>query len=144
MLARMEKQGDGVVIHALRGKASNRRISEETQKQVSKETVRGWMIEGGLWKSHSRKLKEAHPWRPRRSGYGELTQWDTSDQAMEYLKQPDWYDFGPTFACEQLAKRHDIQKTDRSRREAAIPPELADDIETWRKFSADASPRGSP
>src|SRR5208282_1862755 len=60
MLARMEKQGDGVVIHALRGKASNRRISEETQKQ-----------------------------------------------AMEYLKQPDWYDFGPTFASEQLAKRHD-------------------------------------
>jgi DNA-binding Lrp family transcriptional regulator len=108
LLARMEKQGDGVVIHALRGKASNRRISEETQKrameylkqpdwydfgptfaseqlakrhdiQVSKETVRGWMIEGGLWKSHSRKLKEAHPWRERRSGYGELTQWDTSD-----------------------------------------------------------------
>lgn len=33
----------------------------------------------GLWKSHSRKLKEAHPWRQRRSGYGELTQWDTSD-----------------------------------------------------------------
>jgi len=32
-----------------------------------------------LWKSHSRKLKEAHPWRERRSGYGELTQWDTSD-----------------------------------------------------------------
>jgi transposase len=108
LLARMEKQGDGVVIHAMRGKASNRRISEETHKrameylkqpdwydfgptfaseqlakrhdiEVSKETVRGWMIEGGLWKSHSRKLKEAHPWRERRSGYGELTQWDTSD-----------------------------------------------------------------
>jgi hypothetical protein len=47
--------------------------------QVSKETVRGWMIEAGLRESHSRKLKEAHPWRPRRSGYGELTQWDTSD-----------------------------------------------------------------
>jgi transposase len=108
LLARMEKQGDGVVIHALRGKTSNRRISEKTQQrvmeflkqpdwydfgptfaseqlakrhdiQVSKETVRGWMIKGGLWESHSRKLKEAHPWRPRRSCYGELTQWDTSD-----------------------------------------------------------------
>jgi hypothetical protein len=31
---------------------------------VSKETVRGWMIEAGLWESHSRKLKAAHPWRP--------------------------------------------------------------------------------
>jgi integrase len=28
-------------------------------------------------------------------------------------------------------------KTDRSRREAAIPPELADDIETWRAFCVD-------
>lgn len=108
LLTRMEQQGDRVVIHGLRGKASNRRISEETQKRameylrqpdwhdfgptfaseqlakrhdihVSKETVRGWMIEGGLWESHSRKLKNAHPWRPRRSCFGELTQWDTSD-----------------------------------------------------------------
>ena len=29
--------------------------------------------------------------------------------AMEILKQPDWHDFGPTFASEQLAKRHQIQ-----------------------------------
>ena len=28
---------------------------------------------------------------------------------MEILKQPDWHDFGPTFAAEQLAKRHQIQ-----------------------------------
>ena len=112
LLARMDKQGDRVVIHGLRGKVSKRRISEEIQKraleflkqpdwhdfgptfaseqlakrhdiQVNKETVRGWMplsartgIEGGLWKNHSRKLKQAHLWRPRRSGYGELTQWD--------------------------------------------------------------------
>jgi len=108
LLARMERQGDRVVIHGLRGRASNRRIAEATQKSVmeylrqpdwydfgptfaseqlarrhdihvSKETVRGWMIEGGLWESHSGKSKEAHPWRPRRSCYGELTQWDTSD-----------------------------------------------------------------
>jgi len=32
-----------------------------------------------MWRSHSRKLKEVHAWRPRRSGYGELVQWDTSD-----------------------------------------------------------------
>src|ERR1043165_4088106 len=108
LLARMETHGDRVVIHGLRGRPSNRQISEEVQKRVlkylkqpdwydfgptfaseqlakrheihvSKETVRGWMIEGGIWKSYSRKLKEAHPWRPRRSAFGELTQWDTSD-----------------------------------------------------------------
>lgn len=108
LLARMAKDGDRVVIHGLRGKASNRQVAAETRARavgclkqpewhdfgptfaseqlakrhdidVSKETVRGWMIEEGLWKSHGRKLKEAHPWRPRRSSYGELTQWDTSD-----------------------------------------------------------------
>jgi hypothetical protein len=30
-------------------------------------------------------------------------------QAIEILKQPDWHDFGPTFAAEQLAKRHRIR-----------------------------------
>lgn len=122
LLVRLEEQGDIAVIHGLRGKVSNRRLAEETRQRameflkqpewydfgptfaseqlgkrhdihVSKETVRGWMIEGGLWKSHSRKLKAAHPWRPRRGGYGELTQWDTSDhdwlegrgEAVRYL-----------------------------------------------------------
>jgi hypothetical protein len=46
---------------------------------VSKETTRSWMIEAGLWRSRPRKLQEVHPWRPRRSCYGELVQWDTSD-----------------------------------------------------------------
>jgi hypothetical protein len=108
LLARMETKGDRVVVHGLRGRASNRRITEEVQKQavvflkqpewhdfgptfasqqlakrhdiqVSKETVRGWMMEAGLWQNQSRKLREVHVWRPRRSGYGELVQWDTSD-----------------------------------------------------------------
>ena len=30
-------------------------------------------------------------------------------QAVAILKQPDWHDFGPAFAAEQLAKRHQIQ-----------------------------------
>jgi hypothetical protein len=103
----MEADGDGVVVHGLRGRSSNRQIDEQTQARaivllkqpewydfgptfaseqlakrhdirVSKETVRGWMVAAGLWKAQSRKLGEAHFWRPRRSGYGELVQWDTS------------------------------------------------------------------
>ncbi len=31
---------------------------------------------------------------------------ETQRQALAILKQPDWHDFGPTFAAEQLAKRH--------------------------------------
>jgi hypothetical protein len=46
---------------------------------ASKETVRRWMIRAGLWESRSRVVKEMHVWRPRRSGYGELVQWDTSE-----------------------------------------------------------------
>ncbi len=37
------------------------------------------MREAGLWQSQSRKLREVHVWRARRSGYGELVPWDTSN-----------------------------------------------------------------
>src|ERR1039458_6523115 len=33
----------------------------------------------------------------------------TQARAIVLLKQPEWHDFGPTFASEQLAKRHDIR-----------------------------------
>ena len=108
LLVEMRREGDRVVVHGLRGRASNRRICEATLKQAiellrqpdwhdfgptfaseqlakrhgiqaSKETVRGWMMQNGLWTSRPGKLSDVHPWRPRRSGYGELVQWDTSD-----------------------------------------------------------------
>lgn len=108
LLSRMEKQGDAVVVHGLRGRPSNRKLSGETQRQalailkhpdwhdfgptfaaeqlarrhqirVGKETLRQWMIDTGLWQSRARRLAEAHVWRPRRSAFGELVQWDSSD-----------------------------------------------------------------
>jgi transposase len=108
LLKRMKKRGDAVVVHALRGRASNRKIPATTQQRaltilqepdwhdfgptlaaeqlaklhkidVSKETVRAWMTQAGLWAPGSRKLQEVHCWRPRRSAFGELVQWDTSD-----------------------------------------------------------------
>ncbi len=108
LLRQMEVRGDAVVVHGLRGRESNRRLSPELRRrameilkspdwhdfgptfaaqqlakrhqiEVSKETLRQWMIEEKIWESESRKVKEAHPWRPRRSHYGELVQWDTSD-----------------------------------------------------------------
>src|SRR4051812_47833958 len=30
-------------------------------------------------------------------------------RAMQIIKSPEWHDFKPTFASEQLAKRHQIQ-----------------------------------
>src|SRR6478672_7042483 len=108
LLRRMKEEGDRVAVHALRGRPSNRRVAEEIRARalvilqqpewhdfgptfaseqlaqrydidVSKETVRSWMRQAGLWESQSRTVKELHPWRPRRIGYGELVQWDTSD-----------------------------------------------------------------
>lgn len=108
LLKRMAKQGDAVVVHGLRGRVSNRKLPAEIQRQalailkqpdwhdfgptfaaeqlakrhqiqVGKETLRGWMMEAGLWQSKSRRLAEVHCWRPRRSAFGELVQWDTSE-----------------------------------------------------------------
>jgi transposase len=108
LLKRMKQQGDSVVMHGLRGRASNRKIAEQTQQrtiellkqpewhdfgptfaseqlakrhgiQVSDETVRQWMIEDGLWQPGRRRIEQAHHWRPRRGAFGELVQWDTSE-----------------------------------------------------------------
>ena len=47
--------------------------------QVSDETVRRWMMDAGLWQKRAASREEVHCWRPRRSAFGELVQWDTSE-----------------------------------------------------------------
>jgi hypothetical protein len=108
LLYALKKRGDQAVIHGLRGVASKRRIAEKIQRkamqilsgedyqgfgptlaseclssihkiQASRETVRKWMIEAGLWKAGRRFVVGVHVWRPRRSRFGELVQWDTSE-----------------------------------------------------------------
>jgi hypothetical protein len=107
-LQRRKREGDRVVVHGLRGRASNRKIAAQVQAeairilkqpdwhdfgptfareqlaqrhriQLSDETLRRWMMTAGLWKSKSRQREQVHCWRPRRSGLGELVQWDTSE-----------------------------------------------------------------
>src|ERR1035441_9862348 len=41
---------------------------------------------------------------------------ETQRQAVKLLKQPDWHDFGPAFASQQLAKRHGIEVDRKSTR----------------------------
>ena len=108
LLAKLRSQGDRAVIHAARGRASNRKISAKVEKRaaailskplyadfgptlaaeylqqrhgihVGRETLRGWMAAAGLWKPRRRKPGRAHLWRPRRRCRGELVQWDTSE-----------------------------------------------------------------
>ena len=106
MVRRLRKGGDGVVVHGLRGKRSNRRLAKKDSERavkiyqaeyadfgptlaaeylaeqhkitVSKETLRKWLMEAGAWKAKQRQVKQMHVWRPRRSCCGELVQWDTS------------------------------------------------------------------
>src|SRR5215469_7505535 len=106
-LRKLQQKGDRGVIHELRGKPSNRKLpaeweqravavlsdpmyrgfgptlaaeylEEKHQLSVSKETLRGWMRQAGLWKAVGRQMEQVHQWRPRRSRCGELVQWDTS------------------------------------------------------------------
>ena len=108
LLAKLRSEGDQAVVHAARGRASNRKLSAKAEKQavailsqpvyagfgptlaaeyleqrhgvqVGRETLRGWMAAAGLWKPRRRKSGRPHPWRPRRSCRGELVQWDTSE-----------------------------------------------------------------
>ena len=104
----LKKHGDRAIVHMLRGKPSNRKIAEKIEREAvqilsapvyqgfgptlaaeylrkkhgieaSRETVRKWMMRGKLWRGKRAKVKEVHTWRPRRSRFGELVQWDTSE-----------------------------------------------------------------
>lgn len=108
LLRAWKRRGDKVVVHALRGLPSNRQISADTEQEavtilsqpvyrglgptlaaeylakkhdiaVSRETVRQWMMGVKLWRARKQRVEKIHEWRPRRSRYGELVQWDTSD-----------------------------------------------------------------
>ena len=108
LLDAFNEGGDKALIHGLRGRPSNRKIEERVERQAvkilsapvyegfgptlaaeylgdkhgieaSKETVRQWMIRGKLWRAKKDKVKQVHVWRPRRSRFGELVQWDTSE-----------------------------------------------------------------
>jgi len=107
LVGRIEAKGDGAIIHGLRGQPSTHKIEEKIEKRAitiigreyadfgptlaseylarehritaSRETVRQWMLRAGLWKRRKQRIEEVHVWRRRRSCFGELVQWDTSD-----------------------------------------------------------------
>src|SRR5450756_2499406 len=110
LLKQLKARGDKAVVHALRGRPSNRKLDEKTRQkaleilgrdvyrgfgptlaaeylaskhdiQAGRETVRIWMIEGKRWRANRQRVEKIHQWRPRRSRVGELVQWDTSEHA---------------------------------------------------------------
>jgi hypothetical protein len=101
---RWRQEGDGALVHRLRGQPSNRRHDEKLKKKVLQayrrryadfgptfaceklvteglcvavNTLRRWLLGEGLWQRQRRR--ECHRQRrPRRSCFGELVQMDTS------------------------------------------------------------------
>jgi hypothetical protein len=103
-----ERQGAAGLVSRKRGKPSNRRIHPSVKDAtlgeikaryadfgptlaaeylagdgftVSRETLRRWMIEAGLWRAVARRRGRLHPPRPRRARRGELIQIDGSPHA---------------------------------------------------------------
>ncbi len=108
LLVRVRREGDHGVVHRLRGRPSNRKIPEPFHKRVlarverryadfgptlaaehlaeqglavSRETLRRWMSDAGLWHPRRRRVKAVHTWRERRAAFGELVMWDSSEFA---------------------------------------------------------------
>jgi transposase len=101
---RLEAEGDGAVVHRLRGRPSNRQLSGKLREQVlevyqrelsgfgptlasevleerglivSPDTLRRWLTASGLWERHRRRDQHRSR-RPRRECFGELVQMDAS------------------------------------------------------------------
>lgn len=120
LLKRLKSKGDGALVHAMRGRLSNRRLDEKTKQEAlevlrgdvyrgfgptlaaeylaskhgihaGRETVRTWMIEGKLWRASRQRIDKIHQWRQRRSRVGELVQWDTSEHTWLENRGPKLY-----------------------------------------------------
>jgi DNA-binding Lrp family transcriptional regulator len=107
LLRRLRREGVKGLVHRLRSRRSNRRLPEGTRRQavallsrdvyagfgptlsaehlsriaveVSRETLRRWMLEAGLWRARKKGVKQIHTWRERRAAFGELLLMDSSD-----------------------------------------------------------------
>jgi transposase len=105
LVKKVREQGVKGVVHGLRGKPSYRKIPEAHKKkligiyqrkyldfgptlacekleereglQISRETLRQWLMEEGLWRKH-RKGKKHRIWRERKACCGQMVQMDGS------------------------------------------------------------------
>jgi hypothetical protein len=63
---------------------ASEKLEERDQIKVSRETIRKWMIEAGIWRPKRKKEKRVYQRRARRSRFGELLQGDGSPH--------DWFE----------------------------------------------------
>jgi len=124
LLVRMKQEGDGGIVHRLRGRESNRRLPESLRArvvklvkakyrdfgptlaceylaqqdgvEVSKETLRQWLMAAGLRRRKRRQVEEVHVWRPRlylvamiddasSQAYGRFVEQDSTEENLRVL-----------------------------------------------------------
>src|SRR5450432_4564419 len=105
MLLRIRERGDSALVHGLRGRPSNRKLAARLEQKilarlrqryadfgptlaaehlaqeglsVSRETLRKWMVQAGMWRPRAQRVKTVHVWRERRASFGELVMQDSS------------------------------------------------------------------
>ena len=120
MLVRLKKAGDRSMVHQLRGRPSNRKLSPELREQamrilsqevyhgfgptlaseylakkhklrIGREALRQLMLQAGLWRGRKQKIEAVHQWRPRKTSRGEMVQWDTSEHDWMEGRGPRLY-----------------------------------------------------
>src|SRR3989344_1170000 len=116
--AKAKQGGLKALIHAGRGKPSNRKIPSKEREAIADiikkyyldfkptfaseklsenhnikrdpKTIRQIMIEQNLWQPRKKKQKEYHSWRQRKSCYGEMLQFDGSYHHWIEDRGPEW------------------------------------------------------
>lgn len=116
--AKVKQGGLKALIHAGRGKQSNRRMPNKEREMIAgiikkhypdfkptfasekleqnhnikrdPKTIRQIMIEEELWKPNKKKRKEYHAWRQRKACYGEMLQFDGSYHHWIEDRGPEW------------------------------------------------------
>ena len=120
MLVKLKKTGDRAIVHGLRGRPSNRKLSPELREQamrilsqevyhgfgptlaseyllkkhklhLGREALRQLMLQAGLWRGRKQKIEAVHQWRPRKTSRGEMVQWDTSEHDWMEGRGPRLY-----------------------------------------------------
>lgn len=116
--AKVKQFGARAIIHASRGKPSNRRMPEVERKKIADiikksypdfkptfaseklsqnhnikrdpKTIRKIMIDENLWQPRKKKQSEYHSWRKRKSCYGQMLQFDGSYHRWVEDRGPEW------------------------------------------------------
>src|SRR3954462_10370404 len=115
MLRSLKERGDKAVVHAAHGRKSHRKIADPVREnaigivsqavyqgfgptlaaeylakkhdvEVSRETLRGWMVAAKLWRSKAKRVEKVHAWRTHDATSRMLARFVEHDSTEENLR----------------------------------------------------------